>query len=365
MKPVVRRLIVKVHEVLRAARVIVDASRRHKVSGVRSLWKAIVLFSRERFSIREIIGYAVYLPEVRQTLPVLISKQRSLTKLATINPWELQERVENKDTFYRICADADLPIPDMIGMFRQGQGVSYEDGGPREPDDWVRYFQESLPQHFIAKDAAGVYGSGFRIFERTESGFRQTQGAEFSALELYRHLTNFPGNETVLQERLFNHPDLTIGRAQGGLCSLRVNTLRESDECITLLFYVMKLAVGQNSTDNFSMGTSGNLIAFGDRDTGVLRGARIMDASGTGLTTVTRHPDSGIDLDGYKLPMWSEAVTLAKQAHQAVFSEFGALGWDIALTTRGPVILEANPWWDPPSYAPNAMSEENWHRVFA
>jgi hypothetical protein len=132
---------------------------------------------------------------------------------------------------------------------------------------------------------------------------------------------------------------------------------------VSVLFYILKVPVGDNITDNFAMGTTGNLIAFGDRDHGVLTGARTLDPSGSGLTTIHVHPDTGTRLDGFRIPFWQEALDLAKQAHKS-FSEFGFLGWDLALTKDGPKFLEANVWWDPPTYAPQVMLREDWKLIF-
>jgi hypothetical protein len=49
---------------------------------------------------------------------------------------------------------------------------------------------------------------------------------------------------------------------------------------------------------------------------------------------------------------------------QRCFAELPTLGWDIALTGDGPVIIEANSRWDPPLYAPFLMSDEAWQRIF-
>jgi hypothetical protein len=81
------------------------------------------LYALEKFSLKEIIGYALYVPKIRQDIPVLISKERSLGKLATRNPPALQNRTEDKMVFYEVCRAANLPIPANYGIFRNGRGV--------------------------------------------------------------------------------------------------------------------------------------------------------------------------------------------------------------------------------------------------
>jgi len=55
----------------------------------------------------------------------------------------------------------------------------------------------------------------------------------------------------------------------------------------------------------------------------------------------TSHPDSGIVFKGYKIPFLKEAVELCLKAHQLLYFNF-VIGWDVAITDKGPVIVEAN-----------------------
>lgn len=131
-----------------------------------------------------------------------------------------------------------------------------------------------------------------------------------------------------------------------------------------LLYWFLKLAGATSLTDNFLAGTSGNMMAHGDPDRGVLRGGKRLSDAGTGLVEVTHHPRTGLPLDGFEVPHWSAAVELARRAHADAFREFRALGWDVAVTADGPVLLEANAWFDPPSHTPHIMTDANWRRIF-
>lgn len=144
---------------------------------------------------------------------------------------------------------------------------------------------------------------------------------------------------------------------------MRVTTLLEKDGQVSILFYMVKILAGAQDSDNFSMGTSGNLIAYGDRDAGCLRAAINVHHCGAGMIEVVAHPGTGIAFDGFPLPFWQEAMDLVKTCQQC-FSMLPTLGWDIALTAEGPKIIEANCRWDPPLYAPFLMSDADWQRTF-
>lgn len=53
------------------------------------------------------------------------------------------------------------------------------------------------------------------------------------------------------------------------------------------------------------------------------------------------HPNSKIVFDGYKLPGLKQAVDLCKRAHGFFYGVF-VIGWDIALTNEGPIVVEVN-----------------------
>lgn len=53
------------------------------------------------------------------------------------------------------------------------------------------------------------------------------------------------------------------------------------------------------------------------------------------------HPDTGIRFEGYQLPMVQEAVAFARKA-ALVVPQICHVGWDVAVTPDGPVLIEGN-----------------------
>ena len=54
-----------------------------------------------------------------------------------------------------------------------------------------------------------------------------------------------------------------------------------------------------------------------------------------------KHPISNVAYKGYQIPYWKETIQLIKDLHPVLFG-FATIGWDIAITPTGPVIVEIN-----------------------
>lgn len=53
-----------------------------------------------------------------------------------------------------------------------------------------------------------------------------------------------------------------------------------------------------------------------------------------------RHPETGIVFDGFQIPYFNEVKNIIIKA-SALF-DLPLLGWDVAITPNGPVIIEVN-----------------------
>ena len=63
------------------------------------------------------------------------------------------------------------------------------------------------------------------------------------------------------------------------------------------------------------------------------------------LAPTPRHPDTGVAIEGFQLPHWEAVADLARRAHD-VARGMPAVGWDVAITPDGPVLVEGNTTFD-------------------
>ena len=262
------------------------------------------------------------------------------------NPKDSHFVVRDKVTFARRCAAAGLPAPAVIGTIGPSdmnhRHVPHIASGADLDDALSR-----LPQsRFFFKLAGGAHGHGAFTTTREGASYRFADRLD-SADALYAYaLGALPQGECYLvQSRLTNHRLLRGIMSPHGLGTVRLVTqLREGMRAP--LSACLRITVGTNVTDNFSVGAAGNLTAAIDMASGRLGpaiGSRRRDWPD--MHTVPTHPDTGQRIEGLIMPEWGTVIALALRAHQS-FDELGVIGWDIAVTDDGPVLIEANHAWD-------------------
>jgi hypothetical protein len=139
----------------------------------------------------------------------------------------------------------------------------------------------------------------------------------------------------AIQSMVAQHPALSgiVGRAVG---TVRVVTVRDG-QTPRLLYAAWKIPSPSAMSDNFWQ--DGSMLGAVDAETGAI--TRCIRGKGLDAEEIAEHPVSHQPLVGVRLPNWTETCQLATNAH-AIFPELGILGWDVAISDRGPVIIECN-----------------------
>ncbi len=141
----------------------------------------------------------------------------------------------------------------------------------------------------------------------------------------------------LVQECLRNHPELARF-SEGGLCTVRIATGAAPDGAPEVLFASLAIP-GCAPADRPDAGVA--LVAGIDPGSGVLtaaRGAFVTDGE------FESHPGNGAVIAGRVVPHWPALRELALATH-AHHPRVPFVGWELALTAAGPVLLEASTNW--------------------
>lgn len=117
-----------------------------------------------------------------------------------------------------------------------------------------------------------------------------------------------------------------------------INTLRVVTKCVNgkadVLFAVARIGSKNSVVDNFHSGGVGVKVNL---KKGILEGKTIDKKNNESEYT----PSTKIKVDGYEIPYWKEVIKMTKSAAK-VNDKVNIVGWDVAITPTGPVIIEGN-----------------------
>ena len=265
----------------------------------------------------------------------------------------------DKAVFYSLCLAAIVRIPKLLAVFDRPAGWTPDGRILSSESDWCALL-ESLPRAFVVKPALGLLGRGVTAFCREGDDFLDHKAQRRTRVELYELLCNakeqnlFTGSfshhslklpkgshKTIIQERLYAHPEIAKLTGSDALCTCRLLTHTDPSGNIQLLASAMRMINGNNIVDNFDSGKTGNLWCGVDADTGRVLEAFARVERANRMELVTRHPTTGRDIIGFCIPHWKEAVELARRL-ATVFRPQPFIHWDIGITRDGPVAIEGN-----------------------
>lgn len=184
-------------------------------------------------------------------------------------------------------------------------------------DSFTEFVSEN--PHIIAKIIDGEGGNGIEKY---------TVADIKDANEIYNSIMS--KKQFLVEAFVTQHRDMNV------LYSQSVNTMRMftfyKDGKGHFLQAVLKIGNG-GVVDNFS---SGGMYTFVDDD-----GVITVPAIDKNDVTYTKHPITNTEIIGFKVPMFEQAVELVEKA-AGVIPQVAYVGWDVAISENGPVIIEGN-----------------------
>jgi hypothetical protein len=197
------------------------------------------------------------------------------------------------------------------------------------------------PAHypFVAKPIAGMFSVGVfhavALDAASESVISVT-GTRLPIMDLAtRIFCDHDKNGYLIQRAL--EPAHAVSAMSGGrLCTVRALVLL-GEEGAVLHRAALKIPIRRNVADNYWR--EGNRLGAVDVSTGQI--SRVVTGKAEALRLDPVHPDTGVMIAGMALPDWSALCDLVQRV-APLFPGIRTQSWDIALTDRGPVVIEVN-----------------------
>jgi hypothetical protein len=329
---VARALLWPLTSLVRAVRLLrrhgAAVSRQHGVGQARQLWQQVSCANFLNVGPDAYYKFRLYLEANRRRALEFVqhfeNSRLGLERVRQLGGFELDHKV----AFHDRCRSLGLATAPVLATFEGGR-----------LDRWYGGDDGALPPaDLVLKPCNMDSGLGVECW-RYDPGRRCWHRDGAVRPDLLEHARQSSERRPcLLQPRLVNHADLRPLSA-GGLCTLRVVTCLGPDERPRLVQSVLNIPIGGSDINNFG---SGGLAAAVDPVSGAL-GPAIGDD--LGAEPQRAHPTTGAAIAGRRLAHLQEMEALCLTAH-AAFPGFHSIGWDVALTPEGPLLLEANTIWD-------------------
>ena len=338
----------------RLAAAMIRQARKHYGGGYFFVGLRFLDVYAKHFSPSEIVELDLLdVSKSRGEINELISKENLVRLQRSFNPVELTNQTENKLDFERLCAEAGLPSARTVAVVETRPRLSASlNGDEIAGGDVINALVTRLPPGaYVIKPRDGALGRGVRVFSCGDTG------SEHVGETLKEHLDRHGDFDSwLVQPKLVNHEEVTRISPSPALQTVRLVTYVDGNRDVRVLLAGWRLADEKAEFDNFGGSGKNNVFCVIDPVDGTVQKCFMKSRHpfGFGLHEVERHPVTGQILTGLQPPMWQEIVTLGRKA-ALFFLPSKCLGWDIAVTSAGPVLIEANRYWDPHNEDPLEM----------
>lgn len=189
-------------------------------------------------------------------------------------------------------------------------------------DEFTRFIDSNNYKKIIVKPLSNNSGKGiinFLINNNISEVFESIQN----------HIAEY-GN-VIVENFIVQHPHMC---KIGGGCvnTIRTVTILENDN-VDIIYACVRIGKDE-VVDNFG---AGGFVTHLDEETGIII-TNGYDKSGN---KYEYDPTTGQKLIGFQVPCWEEARAMVIKAAKKL-PNIGCLGWDIAISEEGPLLIEAN-----------------------
>jgi hypothetical protein len=255
--------------------------------------------------------------------------------------------LKDKLIFKLICEHYRIPVPGHFGTYQKGMGNN------SQTNLQLLMLEKDL-EKIVLKPRTGHLGENIHIISNNNS-------------DISKKLSALKRGEYIVEEHIKQHPEMNKINPHS-VNSIRIITLLSLDGTVEFLGAMLRTSSSTLPVDNFTMGG----IAVGiDMESGRLKKEgflklyhRQIDNENnlkqnfilSMLTSnhkkkllsegkiITSSPVTNKNFYNFQIPYWLELKEITINA-QKVFHHIKSIGWDIAISSTGPVIIEGNTSW--------------------
>lgn len=243
-------------------------------------------------------------------------------------PQQKVEGLNDKEQFAAITSNENINTPNVVATSRSR--ILFYDDGHQE----IRSV-EQLKHHLINLIEKNNIDE---LFIKPNSG---ANGINTFKINPHKHsekieqlYTSMESSDFIFQEVIQQH-DILEALNSSSINTARMHVYYNGHEA-KVVSGLLRVGVDGMVVDN---GAAGGMFVTIDFDKWALDG-KAQQHLKLGGKKFDKHPNSNIEFDGYTLPFKDETFELLKRASEVFKGKI--IGWDVAFTPDGPIIIEGN-----------------------
>ncbi len=234
--------------------------------------------------------------------------------------------LRDKQLFAAFAAQHGIPTPRIVCVVNGNEWtIGDEQFSVETPGDFKKLVYEQIGKDLFIKPTDGIQGKNcFKVeIGKTDDTYLQ------NVWETVK------GERYLFQELIQQHPVISSINPSS-INTLRIDTYKDNEGQVYILTPFIRLGRNNSITDN--TGTGGFIVPI-DLEKGRFNEYGIQYLN-VGTDFLYEHPDSKITFKGLTLPYADAITALVKKTAAAAADRL--VGWDVAIATDGPLIVEGN-----------------------
>lgn len=272
----------------------------------------------------------LYRKDVTNIKDYLSTKEASsIQKSPKLHRREYMSIMSNKLVFSLFCKQNGIPTPELVS-YNFGSNFYFKNTCFKvsNSQELASFFEmvlrDSQKDKLFLKPFSLFGGKGACIVKK---GDIRDDIKEYADLLL--------SNDYIHENVLVQHEKINLINSSC-INTLRIETYIDRENNIHIMNVFMRFGIGNNIVDN---GHSGGIYIGVDKTNGKLKEVAMEEAH-FGGREYYRHPNSDYPFKDFVVPFFKESCELVIKATEFLPDRY--IGWDVAITQNGPVIIEAN-----------------------
>jgi len=234
---------------------------------------------------------------------------------------------DNKHVFYSYLENMNKDLVPETHLVIQGEKVikPLDINHKYKTKDQLKKLNDGK---YICKPTIGAFGDNIYVIEKKGNKITISDGK----VSYDEFIESISGEPYLIQDFIKQHPKISAINEKS-VNTLRIITTRWNEET-QVLAAMMRLGVDNHVVDNASNG--GTFVGIN-----IDKGTLMEYGYYYDKPREKCHPNSKIVYKDFEIPYWDEAIKTVKELHSIVFG-LSTIGWDVAITEKGPVIVEMN-----------------------